>query len=56
MLFDDAGFPIPKLYNIIFHYGRYQDWETRAIQRQIDYIFRVKERNIPTPKLLEDLG
>ena len=56
MLFDDAGFPIPKLYNIIFHYGRYQDWETRAIQRQIDYIFRVKERNIPTPKLLEDLA
>ena len=55
MLFDDGGFPIPKLYNIIFHYGRYQDWEIRAIQRQIDYIFHGKERNIPTPKLLEDL-
>ena len=39
MLFDDGGFPIPKLYNIIFHYGHYQDWEIRAIQRQIDYIF-----------------
>ena len=55
MLFDDGGFPIPKLYNIIFHYGRYQDWEVRAIQRQIDYIFHRKERNIPTPQLLEEL-
>ncbi len=55
MLFDDGGFPIPKLYNTIFHYGRYQDWEIRAIQRQIDYIFHRKERNIPTPQLLEEL-
>ena len=55
MLFDDGGFPIPKLYNIIFHYGRYQDWEIRAIQRQIDYIFHRKERGIPTPQLLEEL-
>ena len=55
MLFDDGGFPIPKLYNIIFHYGRYQDWEIRAIQRQIDYIFYRKERNIPTSQLLEEL-
>ena len=55
MLFDDGGFPIPKLYNIIFHYGHYQDWEIRAIQRQIDYIFHRKERNIPTPQLLEEL-
>ena len=55
MLFDDGGFPIPKLYNIIFHYGHYQDWEIRAIQRQIDYIFHGKERNIPTRQLLEKL-
>ena len=55
MLFDDGGFPIPKLYNIIFHYGRYQDWEIRAIQLQIDYIFHQKERNIPTLQLLEEL-
>ena len=55
MLFDDGGFPIPKLYNIIFHYGRYQDWEIRAIQRQIDYIFHRKERNIPTRQLLKEL-
>lgn len=43
MLFDDGGFPIPKLYNIIFHYGCYQDWEIQAIQRQIDFIFSKTE-------------
>lgn len=34
----DGIFPVPKLYNIIFHYGRHDDWELEAIQRQIDYI------------------
>jgi hypothetical protein len=31
-------FPIPKLYNVIFHYGDHADWELKAIQRQIDYV------------------
>jgi hypothetical protein len=31
-------FPIPKLYNVIFHYGHHDDWELEAIQQQIDYV------------------
>jgi hypothetical protein len=31
-------FPIPKLYNVVFHYGDHADWELEALQRQIDYV------------------
>jgi hypothetical protein len=31
-------FPIPKLYNVVFHYGGHADWELEALQRQIDYV------------------
>ena len=34
----DGIFPIPKLYNVIFHYGHHADWELEAIQQQIDYV------------------
>jgi hypothetical protein len=34
----ESIYPIPKLYNIIFHYGDHPDWELEAIQRQIDYV------------------
>jgi len=34
----DGIFPIPKLYNVVFHYGHHDDWELEAIQRQIDYV------------------
>ena len=55
MLFDDGGFPIPKLYNIIFHYGRYQDWEIQAIQRQINFIFSKTEQRTKASELFEGL-
>ena len=34
----DGIFPVPKLYNVIFHYGRHDDGEVEALQRQIDYV------------------
>lgn len=34
----DGGFPIPNLYNVVFHYGHHTDWELEAIQQQIDYV------------------
>ena len=55
MLFDDGGFPIPKLYNIIFHYGHYQEWEIQAIQRQIHLIVNRTEQRIKTSELFEEL-
>ena len=55
MLFDDGGFPIPKLYNIIFHYGCYQDWEIQAIQRQIDFIFSKTEHRTKASELFQGL-
>lgn len=29
---------MPRLYNVIFHYGHHDDWEVGVIQRQIDYV------------------
>ena len=55
MLFDDGGFPIPKLYNIIFHYGHYQDWEIQAIGRQISFIISRTEHRIKASELFEGL-
>lgn len=55
MLFDDRGFPIPKLYNIIFHYGGYQNWEIQAIQRQIDFMFTKTELRAEASELFEGL-
>lgn len=55
MLFDDGGFPIPKLYNIIFHYGGYQDWEIQAIQRQIDFMFTKTELRAEAAELFDGL-
>ena len=44
-------FPIPKLYNVIFHYGHHADWELEAIQRQIDYVLA----QVGGEKEIEDL-
>lgn len=53
----DGIFPVPKLYNIIFHYGRHDDWELEAMQRQIDYILPgvTKERK-PLPDMLTEFA
>jgi hypothetical protein len=37
MQFDDS-FPVPKLYNTLFHYGHHKDAELEIIQQQIDYV------------------
>jgi hypothetical protein len=34
----DGGFPIPKLYNLFFHYGQHSDLDIKIIQRQIDLL------------------
>lgn len=57
MQFDSGGFPIPKLYNIVFHYGRYEEWEIRALRRQIDLVLKESRAKKKTPKqILQDLA
>jgi hypothetical protein len=51
----DGIFPVPKLYNIIFHYGHHQDRELEAIQRQIDYVLAQTRGEKGPPELLQDL-
>lgn len=34
----DGGFPVPKMYNVVFHYGSYSDDEREIFQRQLDYL------------------
>lgn len=34
----DGGFPIPKMYNVVFHYGQHSDDEREVFQRQLDYL------------------
>lgn len=34
----DGGFPIPRTYNVVFHYGRYSDDEREVFQQQLDYL------------------
>lgn len=55
----DGGFPIPNLYNIVFHYGVHEDQEIRVLQRQMDHMLEtadLRRAEYPTRKLLEDLG
>jgi hypothetical protein len=51
----DGGFPVPKLYNVVFHYGRHNDWELEAIQRQIDYVLAEAGGEKGPEALLTDL-
>jgi hypothetical protein len=48
-------FPIPKLYNVIFHYGDHADWELEAIQQQIDYVLAEVGSEKETEDLWADL-
>ncbi|HRQ42394.1 MAG TPA: hypothetical protein PLD25_31140 [Chloroflexota bacterium] len=34
----DGGFPVPKMYNVVFHYGSHSDKEHEVFQRQLDYL------------------
>lgn len=34
----DGGFPVPKMYNVIFHYGIHDENEREVFQRQLDYL------------------
>ena len=46
----DGGFPIPKMYNVFFHYGQHSDDEREVFQRQLDYLIEYAaktERTIP---------
>ncbi len=38
MQFDSGGFPVPKLYNVVFHYGRHDEVDTVVLQRQMDAV------------------
>jgi hypothetical protein len=51
----ESIYPIPKLYNIIFHYGDHADWELKAIQRQIDYVLAEVGGEKETDDLWNDL-
>lgn len=51
----ESIYPIPKLYNIIFHYGDHADWELEAIQRQIDYVLAEVGGKKETDDLWNDL-
>ncbi len=46
---------MPRLYNIIFHYGDHADWELEAIQRQIDYVLAEVGGEKETDDLWDDL-
>ncbi len=46
---------MPRLYNIIFHYGHHQDRELEAIQRQIDYVLAQTRGEKGPQELLQDL-
>lgn len=54
MRFEDK-YPIPKLYNVIFHYGAHADWELEAIQQQIDYVLTEVGGEKETKDLWDDL-
>lgn len=34
----DGIFPVPKMYNVVFHYGSHNDEEREVFQRQLDYL------------------
>lgn len=51
----DGIFPVPKLYNILFHYGHHEDGELEAIQRQIDYVLAQTRGEKGPQELLQDL-
>lgn len=36
----DGGFPVPKMYNVVFHYGQHSDDEREVFQRQLDYLIQ----------------
>lgn len=38
MQFDSGGFPIPKLYNVVFHYGGHDDVGVAVLQQQIETV------------------
>jgi hypothetical protein len=46
---------MPRLYNIIFHYGHHDDWELEAIQQQIDYVLAEVGGDKETKDLWADL-
>ncbi len=46
---------MPRLYNVIFHYGHHDDWELEAIQRQIDYVLAQAGGEKEPEELLTDL-
>lgn len=52
----DGGFPVPKLYNVIFHYGQHSDTEQIVFQYQLDYLFEhTKEAEKTVPQMRQDL-
>lgn len=34
----DGGFPVPKMYNVVFHYGAHDESEREVFQQQLDYL------------------
>ncbi len=40
----DGGFPIPKMYNVIFHYGSHNDDEKEVFQKQLDYLIEYAQK------------
>lgn len=34
----DGGFPVPKMYNVVFHYGTHDESERQVFQHQLDYL------------------
>lgn len=52
----DGGFPVPKMYNVIFHYGTHDNDEKEILEQQLDYLIEYAEKKeIPIAKLQEGL-
>ena len=49
----DGGFPVPKMYNVVFHYGAHDENEREVFQRQLDYVVEYAKKKEKTVTELE---
>ncbi len=49
-------FPVPKLYNLIFHYGRHDDAEVTGLRQAIDFILKQAKENTSRDELLKQIA
>lgn len=54
MQFDGRGFPVPKMYNVIFHYGAHSDNEKEVFEQQLDYLIEYTRKAEKSIAELED--